>query len=75
MQQVREVHDDGGARRSGYALECINIKNTYNTSVYLYVLHKLIRRCMIKGTYHHPIHSSQPYATFTPGVNSDKFIL
>ncbi len=39
-QQVQEVHDDGGARRSGYALECIKIKNTYNTSVYLYVLHK-----------------------------------
>jgi hypothetical protein len=37
-QQVREVHD-GGARRSGYALECINT-NTYNVIVYLYVLHK-----------------------------------
>ncbi len=39
-QQVREVHD-GGARRSGYAHECINT-NTYDTIVYLYVLHKFL---------------------------------
>jgi hypothetical protein len=77
-QQVREVHD-GDARRSGYAHECINIKIRI-IQLYIYTYYITFVMSLIGMMHDHrdippPYTSSQPYARFTPGVNSDKFIL